>query len=518
MNTPLRVLRLAVVGHTNTGKTSLLRTLTRDPAFGEVLDRPGTTRHVEGVRLLIEGSTAIELFDTPGMEDGMALLDYLDTLAAPGARLDGPARIQRFLDSPESMRRFEQEARVLRKLLECDAGLYVVDARDPVLAKHRDELAVLASCGHPLLPVLNFTHSPDHRIDEWRSALARLGLHAIVEFDTIAPPLDGEDQLYDKLALLLDSHAPTLRALRRDIAEQRRRRRLDGLSLVAEMLMDIAALRLSSPPDDAALQEAAEQLRRLARQREQQCIDALLKRYNFRPADFPAHALPLRGERWDMDLFHPQALKEMGIHLGKGMAAGAMAGATLDMFTAGISLGAATLLGAAAGGLWQGADKLGRRLLGRLRGFQELTVDDAVLRLLAMRELALIAALERRGHAAQGPIELTELIAGKADSLRKERLPEDLLEARASPEWSTLTEHYQPTARRAQAVKRLAAELDELGHPRVPADSWVPSESERHAGREVDEPGLGTVPAHCSKPGESEPHAGGEVESCRTKK
>lgn len=459
MTSPLRPLRLAVVGHTNTGKTSLLRTLSRNPDFGEVQDSPGTTRHVEALRLLVDGSTALELFDTPGMEDGMALLDYLDQLSTPGERLDGPARIQRFLDSPESVRRFEQEARVLRKLLDCDAGLYVVDARDPVLAKHRDELAVLAACGHPLLPVMNFTHGPGHRIDEWRTAMARLGLHAMVEFDTIAPPLDGEDQLYDKLALLLDVHAPTLRALKQNIAEQRDHRRRDALVLVAEMLVDVAALRLSSRPEPSELKETAETLRSQARRREQAGIRALLKRYNFRTDDFPAHALPLQGERWDMDLFHPQALKDVGIHVGKGMAAGAMAGATLDMFTAGISLGAATLLGAAAGGLWQGADKLGRRLLGRLRGYQELTVDDAVLRLLAMRGLALIAALERRGHAAQGPIDIQALIQDKAESLRKDTLPDELLEARASPEWSTLAEHYEPSARRSQAVKRLAAVL-----------------------------------------------------------
>jgi len=142
------------------------------------------------------------------------------------------------------------------------------------------------------------------------------------------------------------------------------------------------------------------------------------------------------------------------------MAAGAMAGATVDMFTAGISLGAATLIGAAAGGLWQGADKLGKRLLGRLRGYQELTVDDAVLRLLAIRELALVRALERRGHAAQGPIEITALMDGRDLSWRKEKLPQELLEARASPDWSTLADDaYQPSARRKEAVKRLAATL-----------------------------------------------------------
>src|SRR5690606_15037295 len=161
-------------------------------------------------------------------------------------------------------------------------------------------------------------------------------LHAIVEFDTVAPPLEGEDQLYDKLALLLDAHAATLRAFRHDVAEQRHTRRQDALGLVADMLIDIAALRLSSPAVPENLEETARELRRLARQREDRCIDALLKRYNFRNSDFPQHLLPLQGERWEMDLFHPQAMKDFGIHVGKGMAAGAMAGATVDMFTAGI--------------------------------------------------------------------------------------------------------------------------------------------------------------------------------------
>src|SRR5690606_36762754 len=247
MTTTTTALRLAVVGHTNTGKTSLLRTLTHDAGFGQVSDAPGTTRHVEGARLLLNGVAAVELYDTPGLEDGIGLLDYLDQLQTQtGSRHDGPESIARFLDSPESKRRFEQEARVLKKLVSCDAGLYVIDVRDPVLAKHRDELAVLASCGHPLLPVLNFTRSPDHRIEEWRNALARLGLHAVVEFDTIAPPLDGEDQLYDKLALLLDSHSSMLKALQQNIAQQRQERRNDALTLVADMLLDIAALRLAS--------------------------------------------------------------------------------------------------------------------------------------------------------------------------------------------------------------------------------------------------------------------------------
>ena len=58
--------------------------------------------------------------------------------------------------------------------------------------------------------MLNFVNAPQHRAADWRAALARLGLHAVVEFDTVAPALDGERQLYARLAVLLDRHAAAL--------------------------------------------------------------------------------------------------------------------------------------------------------------------------------------------------------------------------------------------------------------------------------------------------------------------
>ena len=157
--------------------------------------------------------------------------------------------------------------------------------------------------------MLNFVNAPQHRAADWRAALARLGLHAVVEFDTVAPALDGERQLYARLAVLLDRHAAALTRLSDALARQRQERRAAAFELLADLLIDVAALRLSSPNDADALAAAAERLRALARQREQACVTALLALYNFRPSDIDADALPLQGERWGMDLFHPQALR-----------------------------------------------------------------------------------------------------------------------------------------------------------------------------------------------------------------
>lgn len=441
-------LKLAVVGHTNVGKTSLLRTLTRDAGFGEVSHRPSTTRHVEGARLSVEGEALLELYDTPGLEDSIALLEHLENLQRPGERLDGPARVARFLDGSEARQRFEQEAKVLRQLLASDAGLYVIDAREPVLAKYRDELAVLAGCGKPLLPVLNFVAGAATREDAWREALARLGLHALVRFDTVAPPQDGERRLYESLALLLERARPRLERLIRDHEAQAAARREEGARLIAELLIDVAACRRSVVARPEAERQAIAGLHAAVRDREQRCVEALLRLYAFRPEDAQAGELPLQDGRWGDDLFHPETLKQLGVRIGSGMAAGAAAGVGLDLLVGGITLGAVTLLGALAGGGAQTARHYGNRLLGKLKGQRELSVDDAVLRLLALRQRQLLAALAARGHAA---VEAIRLEAPQAQDWCAGRLPAPLTRARAHPEWSSLN----PGARLEQTERRV---------------------------------------------------------------
>ncbi|MCF5163525.1 DUF3482 domain-containing protein [Pseudomonas congelans] len=449
-----RAIKLAVVGHTNVGKTSLLRTLTGDVSFGEVSHRPSTTRHVEGARLSVDGEALVELYDTPGLEDAIALLDYLERLDRPGERLDGPARLARFLEGSEARQRFEQEAKVMRQLLDSDAGLYIIDAREPVLAKYRDELAVLASCGKPLLPVLNFVSAQQHREPEWREALSRLGLHALVRFDSVAPPEDGGRRLYESLALLLESARPRLERLIDDQEKQRTAKRHSAARLIAELLIDCAACRRSVETTADEEQQAVEALRKAVRQREQQCVEALLKLYAFRKDDVSSSDLPLMDGRWGDDLFNPETLKLMGVRVGGGVAAGAAAGAGVDLMVGGVTLGAAALVGAIAGGALSTARSYGGRLLGKFKGRRELTVDDAVLRLLALRQRHLLLALGVRGHAALHSIELT---TPQDKTWRKGKIPEPLSRARAHPQWSTLNPQPRPNqGERQEAIDELA--------------------------------------------------------------
>src|SRR5690606_26949072 len=138
---------------------------------------------------------------------------------------------------------------------------------------------------------------------------------------------------------------PALSALMAEQARQRVRRRVAAARAVAELLLDAAALRAASPPDEAALAEHGAALRARGREREDACARQWLSLYGFRQTDVALQSLPAWQERLDTDLFRPEALKQMGIHVGKGLAAGAAAGATVDLIAGGLSLGAGTLVG-----------------------------------------------------------------------------------------------------------------------------------------------------------------------------
>ena len=103
-------LKLAVVGHTNVGKTSLLRTLARRPDFGTVADAPATTRRAEALTVFDGGAAGtVTLIDTPGLERASELLDALEQ-ASSDDRHDRLAALTRLLDTPAHARAFEQEA------------------------------------------------------------------------------------------------------------------------------------------------------------------------------------------------------------------------------------------------------------------------------------------------------------------------------------------------------------------------------------------------------------------------
>lgn len=426
-------LRIAIVGHTNAGKTSLLRTLTRNVDFGEVSDRPGTTRHAETIDLRIDGREAVRFIDTPGLEDSVALLEYLQQLGGESR----PAKVRTFLAGPEARASFEQEAKVLRALIgEADAAMVVIDTREPVLPKFRAEIEILTWCAKPVMPVLNFVRYLNSRRDEWHQMLLEAGLHARVEFDVVAPFNGSEQQLYSDLATLLPARRAQLNGIVDALAQQARERRLAACRVVASALIDVAAMRRALPAEEFAdetrqkafVRAFQDDVRRHARH----AVDELLAVFAFRASDAEMNELPRLAGRWEDDLFNPELLKKAGKRLGLGAMIGAGIGAVADVAMAGLSLGAATTLGATLGGAASGGWRpLWRKLENRLNGVQELTVEDPVLLVLADHLLDLARALEQRGHAAVDRLRVDD---GQVDDGLQD-VVHALDAARGHPDW-----------------------------------------------------------------------------------
>ena len=207
--------------------------------------------------------------------------------------------------------------------------------------------------------------------------------------------------------------------------------------MVADLLIDVAAYRVTvSETDDQTA--AMERLQQAVRDREQACVDNLLNLFRFRADDYEAEiARVIEGQR-GFDLFSAESLKQFGIRAGSGAAAGGLAGLAIDAMTGGLTLGAAAALGATIGAVWGSLELHGQRLADVFRGYSQLRVREETLRLLAVRQLDLIQALLRRGHASQDKIQLTSQAAAARAGWATGRVPDVLLDARLHPEWSRL--------------------------------------------------------------------------------
>jgi len=450
------LIRIAVVGHTNVGKTSLLRTLTRNRRFGEVADEPGTTRHVEAAKVMLNAQAALEWYDTPGLEDSIGLRDRVDAIESRGVRLDGPDRIERFLKESKGLALFEQEQRVLAQVLQSDAMLYVVDARDAVLEKHRDEIHLLQSCARPLLPVFNFTAGHNADVTPWIDVFARHGIHVHLAFDTVSPPINGQREMYATLAQLMSRYRTTFQALAIQADEQRQNRLQAALSLVADLCVTAAAARQTTLNEPQAIEAGVQQQRDLARGLESAMVEQLLALYEFGPQDYLPPCIDLSQGQWNVDLFSKQAMTMAGVEVGKGAAMGAIAGAAVDFASVGLTFGTGTLVGAALGSAWQGAGRFGSQLSARMLGKREIWLGDEVVMVMAARNLSLVVALEHRGHAAQGSIHLGQQSGPVFDRETSQALLKAITAARTHPGWAAVSDQGAVSMSRVKAVTAVA--------------------------------------------------------------
>lgn len=406
------LLEIAVVGHTNTGKTSLIRTMLRSVDFGKVEDAAGTTRHVERATIFAQEEAILHLHDTPGIEDVYALQEKLATLTAKRKQSSPREILQQFVSTVTFSDPLEQEAKVIRQVLLSDVLLYVIDVREPVLEKYLVEIEVLSKAMIPIIPVFNFVAEHRSGLDIWRAKLAAFHIHASLELDTVAFTFEAEKRLYQKIQSLAEVHYTRLQRLINYRAQVWRTLCHSAAKRIAALIVTAACHRELTGEDPSANQVnehvAAENLRNFVRQAEQNCLQDLLKLFNFTDNDVVLHRIPIQDGHWELDLFAPGVLKAYGLDIGSAALKGAAAGAGIDLLTGGLSLGTASMLGALVGTGWSTFRRYGREIQAMIQKARWLCVDDSTLRLLYLRQRELLEKLTHRGHAAIHVDEVTQ--------------------------------------------------------------------------------------------------------------
>ncbi|MBT8119694.1 MAG: GTPase/DUF3482 domain-containing protein [Gammaproteobacteria bacterium] len=406
-------IKVAVVGHSNAGKTSLIRTLLRDDQFGDIDEAAGTTRYVEKSAILSADEAVLDLFDTPGFEDSSALLQALQALSKTSESGSSADLLLDFIERAEDYPEFEQEIKVLRQSLISNVLLYIIDVREPLLGKYSDEVEILSMAGKPILPVFNFIAGNSDALMRWRQQMAKFNLHAALEFDTVAFEFEAEKRLYQKLQSLLEQHYDVLQTLIdyrqgvwNNLNHAAARRIFQLIAAVACYRREISSEAGLSEADIGWMQD-------YVRSTEQQALQDLLTIFSFTQLDVDIQQLPVRDGEWELDLFSPAMLKDFGLNAGATALKGAAAGAGIDLMVGGMSLGAASMLGAALGAGWAAVRRYQQELKAALRGHRWLCVDDETVSLLFLRNRRLLHSLTQRGHAAQNKLHVINEVQKK---------------------------------------------------------------------------------------------------------
>lgn len=443
---------LLIVGHANTGKTSLIRTLIRDHKFGDIQNYSGTTRHVEKISLQLNDQPLLDLIDTPGFEDSIGL--WQTRQAAPYHMLSNEQWLTQVQQDNSLQQDFEQEFKILKQLSLCDIILYVIDLRQAPLGKYLDELNILACANKPIVPILNFCMTADNHEQAWKRSLAERQLHAHVRYDTVAFYLSDERKLYQTLQSLLPEQYEALQALIKQRESDATLRLKNAKQALAEMLVQCATSQhicQNLSPSHAETQAFENSIRQL----EHSFIQQTLSLYAFRPEDVALNELALQEGRWQQDIFDADTLKSWGINTGSSAAAGAAIGAGIDILTAGLTLGTATTLGAILGAGLQTGRSFKSTLMDKLRKRSVLALQTSSLVALLWRGSQLIEHLHHRGHAAQQTYRGTDSVA--ANQNHHANLDKLFAKISQRPEWHgqrTLTDH--------ALIQQLSQEIDQL--------------------------------------------------------
>jgi hypothetical protein len=398
--------RIAIVGHPNKGKSSIVATLAEDDSVA-ISPLPGTTTQARRFPMRIDDELLYELFDTPGFQRPRETLAWL-TEHHPSAH-ERAQTVADFVAAHRQDDRFHDECELLGPVLDGAGILYVVDGSKPYGAEYEAEMQVLQWTGQPRMALINLIGEGDY-VDAWRRALDQFFSIARV-FDATRADFSRRVALLQGFGELSEEWRPAMDRAVAALTTERTHRQRQSAVEIADLVIAVATGRvskvLSADEDiDAPRQNLTQRLHERVRRRETQAREVVQAIYQHASVALEEQAASLLG----VDLFSEQAWQIFGLSRGQlattGALSGAVAGGGVDAALGGATLLLGAGIGALLGGIgaFVGTPKLARsKLIGLPVGGRELTVgpirDPNIGWIILTRALLHHRLVAERNHA-----------------------------------------------------------------------------------------------------------------------
>ncbi len=349
----LETLTLALVAHTNVGKTTLARTLLRRDV-GQVLDQAHVTRTSEAFEVARTDAARLVLEDTPGFGDSPRLLKRLKAEKNPVGWF-----LHQIWDRRKDVALFGAQEAVRSVRDRADVVLYLVNAGEtPADAGYvRPEMEILAWVGKPVLVLLNqtgvgagTTQAPDLSTP-WRAFLAPWPLvRDVMPLDAFTRCWVEEHALLDRVVEVLPS---TRQPVARELAATWEKRNLEAYRRSVERLAAhvalIAADRVSISKS-ASAGDRKKAMESLAARLEKETPAAMADVLALHGLD-GASAAKIEEEMKDFTVHGQDKVTPRRGALWGGIMSGALSGLAADLSVGGLSFGGGAVVGAILGAL-----------------------------------------------------------------------------------------------------------------------------------------------------------------------
>ncbi len=370
---------IAILGHPNEGKSSVLSTLSEDDSV-KVSATPGETTECRTFPVIIDGQEVLRFTDTPGFQNPSRVVVEMRKIAEAGG--DSVARFRAMFKDNEEL----HDDVELMLPVERGAGIiYVVDGSRPVRNVDRAEMEILRLTGRPRMAIINCKDDDFGHLDNWKNEF-RKNFNTNRVFNAHRATYAERILLLEALKSIDQDWQPTLdivvRAFKADWAARNHATADILISLLTECLQYHVSGTISEGTDSAILKDRLKNsYQKTIEEKERKAHEQIrtLFKHNIFKYQLPRHSM-LNEDLFSERTWHLLGLSKKQVALA-GLVGGAVVGAKLDLLTGGASLGLFTGIGSAAGafGAMFGGKKLSStsNILGLQFGGEELKIGPA---------------------------------------------------------------------------------------------------------------------------------------------